>query len=172
MHRAWSLNSKMDSGFYLRPGAKSGNGRRRLEQVCCDAAFASLPANTVVLATFAPAVCDPDEIHKMLAWLQTVNNACKFRVFVTDHDGLCMIQYCVDSIHHEPGNVRNTVQDEVAVGADQASHFYVAVENTQVVTFADQVLDDLNHRTFAQIVGSRFETESEDTNLPLALFGY
>src|ERR1700722_15734768 len=83
-----------------------------------------------------------------------------------------MIQHCVDSVHHKPGNMRNTGQDEVAVGTDQASHLYVAVENTQVVTFADQVLDDLDHRTFAQIVGSRFETESKNTNFPLALFGY
>src|SRR6202020_300404 len=131
----------------------------------------SLPTDTIVLAV-APAIGDTDKIHEMLTWLQTLHNACKFRVFIANHHGLCMIQHCVDSIHHQPRDVWNTVEDEVAVCANQAGHVHVLVEDAQVVALSDQVLDNLNHRTLAQIVRACLEAESQNTNLPLSLIGY
>src|SRR5205085_1596741 len=68
---------------------------------------------------------------------------------VADDDGLGMREHVVDGGHHEPRDVRNLVQDVVAVRAVQAGEAHAAVVHAQLVALADEALGELHHRALA-----------------------
>src|ERR1019366_4522362 len=49
-------------------------------------------------------------------------------------------------------------------------NIHILVIDAQVVAFADEALDDFNHRAFAQIVRSRFKAEAQDPDSRVPLF--
>src|SRR5580658_7505864 len=65
--------------------------------------------------------------------------------------------------------MRNVIQDEVAVGSDQAGELHVLVVDAEIESFADQAFDDLDHRALAQIVGAFLETEAEHADTRISL---
>src|SRR5271170_5175681 len=106
----------------------------------------------------------------MLTVVQPFEDLLERRILVADHDGLGMIQNRIDTVDHEPGYVRNMIEDEVSIGANQAGQVYIFIENTQVIAFADEVFNDLDHRTLSQIVRSCFETKAQHADPSVPLF--
>src|ERR1700722_1740052 len=128
------------------------------------------PADAVVPSITALPVNDSYEIDKKLPLPQALGNSFEIRIFITDHDSLCMNQHFVHVIDHELRYVWNVVQDKVSVRAHQTGDIHVPVIDAQIVTFSQQSFDDLNHRTFSQIVCSSLETESQNAHSLVALF--
>ena len=79
--------------------------------------------------------------------------------------GLRVLEDLVDRSHHQPRDVRDLVQDVVAVRADAAGEVHVLVVDREIVALADQPLDELDHRALAQVVGAGLEAEAEDADL-------
>ena len=61
----------------------------------------------------------------------------EFRIVIADDDRLCVSKNLVCCRHHQPRNVRNAIEDEIPIGANQAGHIHILVENAQIITFAD-----------------------------------
>src|SRR6516162_438107 len=122
------------------------------------------PRDAVIVAIHAPSFDDPDKIYELLAGLQALRNFLELRVLVTDDDGLSVSEDRVDVMHHQFRNVRDTVEDEIAVGTNQAGDVHILVVDAQIVALAQKALDDLDHGTFAKIVGSRFEAEAQNAD--------
>src|SRR5271155_3679134 len=128
----------------------------------------SLPADTVILAIFAPAICNSDKIYQTLILAQALEDDGKLGILIANDHGLRVFENRVDVLDHEPRNVRNAVEDEVAIGPDQAGHLHVLVKNAQIVAFADEMFDDFDHGALAQIVGSRLKTKTQYPDAPVA----
>ena len=109
-----------------------------------------------------------DLISQNIANAQTVGYTDKTVTQATD--GLGVVQNRIDLVDHQPGYVRDVIQDEVAIRADQAGYIYVFVVNAQVVALPDEMLDHIDHRTFAQIVCSGFEAETQHSDLSMTAF--
>src|SRR5579872_2599938 len=58
--------------------------------------------------------------------------------------------------------MRNSIQDEIPVRSNQSREAHVAIVDAQIVAFANQALNHLDHRALAKIVCARLEAESED----------
>src|SRR5271168_4381597 len=108
----------------------------------------------------------------MLPVVQSAENALKLWILVPDDDRLGMIQNRINTADHKPRYVWNSIEDEVAIGANQARHIHVLVKNAQVIAFADKPFDDLDHGTLAQIVRPGLETKAQHSDPPLILLGY
>src|SRR5437016_5040038 len=108
-----------------------------------------LPADTIVLPIFAPAIRNSYEIHHALVIVQALQDSLELRILVADHDCLGMIQDRIDSVDHQSRYVGNAVEDEVAICANQACQVYIPVKNAQVIAFADEMFDDFDHRTLS-----------------------
>lgn len=80
-----------------------------------------------------------------------------------------MIEHGVDAGNHEAGDMGDAVEDEVAIGSDQAGDVHVLVVNAQVIAFSDEALNDLDHGAFPQIISTRLEAESEDADTAVFL---
>src|SRR5579864_551006 len=107
--------------------------------------------------------CDSNEIDHSLAVTQTLEYAAKIRIVVSDHNRFRMLENRIDTVDHQPGYVRNAIEDEIPIGTNETGQVHILIENAQVVAFSDESFDYFDHRTFAQIVGARLETESQDT---------
>src|SRR4029077_13830959 len=118
---------------------------------------------------FTPAIRNSDEIHQMLTFVQTLEDATKLRILIADHDCLGVIQHGIDPAHDQSGNVRNMVENEVPIGTNQASQTHVLVINPEVIALADEVFNNFDHGTLSQIVRSCLETETQHTD-PFAPF--
>src|ERR1700728_3463056 len=88
---------------------------------------AGLPANAAVLAIATPLIADAHQIDKTLIVAKPMRNFHKVGVLVADNDRLGMLQHGVDVLHHEPGDMRNPVEDEIAICAHQRSNIHVLV---------------------------------------------
>ncbi len=73
----------------------------------------------------------------------------KLRILITNHNSLGVIENAIYVVHHEAGNVRNAVEDEVPIRANQACHIHAFVKNAEIVAFADEVLDHFDHRALS-----------------------
>src|SRR5215475_4172972 len=94
-----------------------------------DAVPVGLPADTVILAIFAPAICNSDEIHEPLIRLQPVEHSGKFGVLVANHYGLRVLEHPFNVFHHETRNMWNAIKDEIAVGSHKTCHLHVLIED-------------------------------------------
>ena len=66
------------------------------------------------------------------------------------------------------GDVGNTVQNKLAVGARQRRRCSRSVVDPQIVALADQAFNHLDHRALTQIIGSGFEAESKNPDARVA----
>src|SRR5438445_8053793 len=122
------------------------------------------PTDAIILAIIAPSIDDSYKINQELTVTQTLGHFVEVRIFVADHDGLSVIQHCVDVVDHKFGYVRNMVEDEVPVRANQTGNIHVSVVDAQVISLSQQAFDDFDQGAFSQIVGSRFEAEAQNTD--------
>jgi len=65
-------------------------------------------------------------------------------VLVSNHDGLSMIEHSINVVDHKFRNVRNVVENEIPVRANQTGYIHVLVVDAQVVSLPDQSFDDLD----------------------------
>src|SRR6516164_7144307 len=68
--------------------------------------------------------------------------------------------------------MRNAIENEVPVGANERRKVHVAVINPQVITLSDEPLDDLDDWAFTEIICSRLEAESQDSNTRISAFDH
>src|SRR5882762_2262304 len=129
-----------------------------------------LPADPAVLAIIAPVIRNAHKIHQILTRVQSLRNAFELTGFIADHDGLSVLQNCVDIVYHQSGNVRNTVEDEIPIRTNQSRHLHIFVVDTYVIAFPSEPFDDFDHGALAQIVRSLFETEPQNPNAPAVFF--
>src|SRR5690349_18795862 len=81
-----------------------------------------------------------------------------------------MLENRIDTVHHQPGYVRNAIENEIPIGTNEAGQVHILIENAQVVTFSDEPFDYFDHGTFAQIVGARLEAEAQNTDSFVLIF--
>src|SRR5207248_10526861 len=74
------------------------------------------------------------------------------------------VQYALRPRLEEPSDVRNCVQDECAVRAVNAVELNVRIVYPEIAAFADQMLEQRNHRTFAEVIGILLEREANDSD--------
>src|SRR5262249_25413888 len=137
------------------------------------------PADTVVLAIFAPAIGDPNKVHQPLAVAQFPRDRPEIGILRADNHGLGVVQDFVDVVDHQFGDMGNAVEDEIAVCAHQAGYAHVLVVDAKVKALSDKALDNLDHRALTQVVGARLEAKAENPDPPVSLlhdeldpFGY
>src|SRR4051812_14738046 len=84
------------------------------------------PADAFVYPGDTARVADADEIDAALPRAKQPRHFAEFRCAVADDDGLRVRQHIRNLGHHQPRDVRNLVQDVVAVCAANAGHADVA----------------------------------------------
>src|SRR5216683_5427777 len=102
------------------------------------------PTDAIIVAIIAPSIDDSYKINQELTVTQTLGHFVEVRILVADHDGLSVIQHCVDVADHKFGYVRNTVEDEVPVRANQSCNIHVLVIDAQVMALPDKAFDDFD----------------------------
>src|SRR6185437_15513012 len=122
--------------------------------------MSELPTDAVIVSIAILSLADADEVNKSLPVAYLGGNVPEFRIIVPDHDGLSVLQHSNDVWDHQLGYVRYTVQYEITVGADQGGKVYVSVIDTEVVSFSDQPLYELDDRALPQVVGPCLEAEA------------
>src|SRR4029453_11167610 len=65
-------------------------------------------------------------------------------------------------------DMRNVFVNELAIGADQTSKRNILIPDLDLIALSYELLDQVHHRTLAQIIRARFETEPQDTDAALA----
>src|SRR5208282_6862024 len=110
------------------------------------------------------------EIDQLLIVPKPMRNIPEVGIPVTDQHSLRMLQDILDAPHHQTRDMGNSIQDKVAIGANKASDIDILVIDPQVISLANQPLDELDHRAFAQIVGSGLEAESKNPYPRLSTF--
>src|SRR6476660_2998756 len=93
------------------------------------------PTDAIVLAILAPPVHDAHEVHNALTFPYSQRDKLKFWIVVPDYDGLRMFQDGLGVRNHKLRNMRNMIQDEILVCADETRNVYVPVVDAQIVTF-------------------------------------
>ncbi|MGA7223349.1 MAG: hypothetical protein WA603_08590 [Candidatus Acidiferrales bacterium] len=63
----------------------------------------------------------------MLTVVQPFRDGFKRWILVADHDGLGMLQDRIDTVDHEPGYLRNVIEDEISIGSDQAGQLFLSI---------------------------------------------
>ena len=114
-------------------------------------------------------ITDAYKIHQLLVVAKSFWHIFKVGIFIADHNSLRVLQNHLDILHHEPRYMRNTIENEIAIGTNQTGDIYVLVIDAQVVAFADEPLDDFDHGAFAQVISPRLKAEAQDTNFLVPL---
>ena len=81
-------------------------------------------ANAFVAAILIHQARCPGKIYYALAIPDSFGYTPEVRISVADHDRLAVLQHCVDVADHQPGNVRDAIQNEIPVCANQLGHIY------------------------------------------------
>src|ERR1700680_2665171 len=127
------------------------------------------PADPLVDAGYASRIADAYEIDDGLAFAQAPGHVTELRRRVADDDGAGMRQDLIDARHHQPGDMRDVIEDVVPVGPVDARGAHVLVVYPQPESLSDQALHHLAHRACPQVIGSRLEAEAKDADLLVAL---
>ena len=77
---------------------------------------------------------------------------------------LSVLQNCIDIVHHQSGNMRNAVEYEIAIRANQSRHLHVFVVDAYIEALPCETFDDLDHGALAQIVRAFLKTEAQNSN--------
>src|SRR5947208_17000506 len=77
----------------------------------------NLPADSVVQALDALGVGDAHQVHDRLPGSKQLRHLAEFGRPVADHDRAGMVEHLLDVVHHQLRDVRDLVQDVLAVGA-------------------------------------------------------
>ena len=85
-----------------------------------------------------------------------------------DHDHLSFFNERVQVVAHERGDVRYLLLDVAPVGPDQCSQPDVRIENSHSAPFAEERFNERDDGTLSQVIRTRFERESDDTDSLLA----
>src|SRR5215469_16237969 len=126
-------------------------------------------ANAFVAAILIHKARCPGKIYYALAIPDSFAYTPEVRISVADHDCLAVLQHWVDVADHQPGNVRDAIQNEIPVGAYQFGYLHVLVIDAQDVTLAGKALDNFNHWAFAQVIRSRLKAETQHTDACMTL---
>src|SRR6202050_969762 len=124
------------------------------------------PANAVV-PIVTPLICNSNKVHYRLTWPDFAGHGPELRILIANDDCFRILHYVLHLVDHEAGNMRNSVQNKIPVGADKTRNTHILVVDAQVVTFAQKSLDYFNYRTLAQIIGAGFEAEAENADFPV-----
>src|ERR1700726_901449 len=112
-------------------------------------------------------VTGSDQVDDHLSGSMRGDQIGKFLLGRGDHHDVGRSEQLRRIIHQQAPDVRNVVEDVVAVGADEACKLDVSVEDQQFEAFADQLLSQGHDRAFAQIVSPLLEAEPEKPDTPL-----
>ena len=82
-----------------------------------------------------------------------------------EHHNLRAAKNFVHIVGKQRADVGYDLVNESAVGANQAPKRNILVPDADLAAFANQVLDQVNHGAFAQIVGAGFETQAKDGDI-------
>src|SRR5580700_11193906 len=116
-----------------------------------------LPGDTVIAprrttAALRSLVPNTDEINDGLAGRVRLEQRTEFLVGARHDDHLGSCEQLLGPIQQEPTDVRNMIQNVLAIRTHEARKLDVTVIHRELVPLADQLLRERDHRAFAQIV--------------------
>src|SRR5690349_4391590 len=102
---------------------------------------------------------NPGQVDDNLGWLDRFENGRRIRTWRADDHELGMLEQLVGVLAQQRRDVGHLGFDVALVGADEAGHRDVAVEDPYVQAAPDQGFDQRDHGTLAQVVGVRLERQ-------------
>src|SRR5437868_3209816 len=75
-----------------------------------------------------------------------------------------MIQHRIETVNHQPRDVRDTVQDEIAIRPYKAGEAHISVIDAQIVALADEAFDDLDQWTLSKVISPGFEADPQEAD--------
>src|SRR5579863_3477648 len=85
------------------------------------------PASAVVPAIFTPEICYPNEVNDGSTIPQLITHIPEVWTLISDHDRSSMTEHRLHVVHHETGDMLDTVENEVPVRTGQTPTVYVPV---------------------------------------------
>src|ERR1051325_5619664 len=89
---------------------------------------------------------DAHEVDQRLTVAQSFRDAPELTIVRADDDRIGKREHLIDRLHHQARNMRDAVQNIIAIRADQLRELDVFVVELQLIALADQTLDHLHHR--------------------------